>query len=198
MPFVSSIKPIRHADQPHSPVDQELPCLYQFPFIGAILAEAEQASLAFDRSYQLWKANEQHQKFFLEGKELRQALRHRKHLPWGTDKTDRELFLKKSCDKRSRRYTVGLALGVAIIAAIIAAIYLGMQEYLKREMQGHLKEWQLPEHLYTYGNQLDVLSIMNQSLTNLRWLPKNLNELKIHAPRLNNWRTWKLYRASRS
>jgi hypothetical protein len=143
---------------------------------GLILAEVDQARFAMDMAFRAWNNNGQHHRYLLDRTTLRQVKKHLAHIPLGEERDAKAIFLQWSQQKRIRRRGV-TAMLVLLMAGIIVT---GRWGYIQLQHKDHLRNWNVPQDLYSYQHQLKELHV-TAPVTHLRWLKADLAKLTIHA-----------------
>ena len=156
------------------PHDRVVPSLRQLT--GVILAEADQARLAFESAFRSW-LNKKNPKFLLSGAELRAILQHRHQIYPGGLPDEKAEFLQQSIWKRLRRRAATLA--VTLVVAALSIFFA--QKYQELQSRRDLDQWGIPPDLYSYQHQLTGLTVF-APVSNLGWLRANeLETLHVHS-----------------
>jgi hypothetical protein len=161
------------------PHERLIPALRQLS--GLRLAAAEQASRTFNQAYSDWVAGQRRRALLLRGSRLRDVVRHRRQLNWGTDRAEKEEFLRQSL--RGRNWSRA-ASGVAV-AALPIVIYLAWGQFESLQNMRDLESWRQPAALYSGQDQLVSLALNSSQLTHLRWLRHCLKTLSLRTPLLD-------------
>jgi hypothetical protein len=156
-----------------------IPALRQLA--GLVLVRAEKTGREFNRAYTDWVGGQRSHKLLLTGRRLSDVEKYRAQLYWGTDRDDKETFLKRSLTWRAWQR----AIATAVTAALLAFSYFGWEQVNIRQYRRDLVALGLPTALIK-SDQLTSLSVGNHNLANLRWLRCRFNELKLLIPKVEN------------
>lgn len=128
-----------------------------------ILAEAEQASVLFERQLRIW-SQDRRRRNLLTGSELRSIQRH-KHQLRSLEEASRQEFLRRSRVRQVWRVTLS-----SVSFLIFAAFGAMGWRYLESERhRSSLESWGLPGDLYKYKKQIEFMSL-SRPVNHLKWL----------------------------
>ena len=149
---------------------------------GRVLAEADQARRILDRGFAAWLASDRSRRLLLAGTDLRSVLRHGRQLVLGGNDGDKLAFIQAS---RRRQLQWQMAAGLALLVAT-AGSYGAFEAYRDEQYRRNLTLWDLPRALYDRQDELLSLSIDNDRMERLDWLPTQLHQLNLDASRVES------------